>query len=312
MKISKKNLNVNKKKTFKAPKRFKSIISPKKQVKHTDWEGNGLDIFLSFFVLYVKYKNVIFPFRNLTLDKEDFMWKLVIRYSCYSGNDFKITFPFEENKFFQFIKEYVDKYQTKTASILVDSKKKRNVRFIIFGLYLGDNTCDISKGHFNLAILDIKKMILERYEPYGSEFSERSFEIKFDKKLAKIFIKNGIKLKGIYTPSKFIPRQSFQYIEEYKQKSIYQKKDDPFGFCGPWCVWYCGLRLKYPDLPPNLLIKRALNILKKEKKPLRNLIRNEAQSYLDKSKELLGRSLSIKNDTYSLENNIQKLIIKYW
>ena len=111
---------------------------------------------------------------------------------------------------------------------------------------------DIQKGHFNLAILDIKNMTIERYEPYGRSMSDEHFEKTFDKDLELLFKQNGINIKVI-SPSQYIPDKSFQYIEEFIQIPSGEgtkKRSDPFGFCGPWSIWYCSLRLKNPNLPP--------------------------------------------------------------
>lgn len=333
---------LSKKKSFDSsiisyPKKFKSLYSYEESTSETSWSGNGLDILLGFLVLYVNHRNVIFPYRSLTYNKDDFMWKLLIRYSCYKGNDYKLTLPVDEGLYFNFIQEYINKYKKRTPTSILLNKKtqiktktktkkinikqkggksKRRVRFIIFGLYLGDKTCDIQKGHFNLAIFDIKNMTIERYEPYGKSMSDEHFEKTFDKDLEALFQKNGIKVKVI-SPSEYIPKKSFQYIEEFIQIPAgkgSKKRSDPFGFCGPWSIWYCSLRLKNPNLPPKKLIRKALKILINEDKPLRDFIRNYSQHYLKQSKALLGRKKIYGNDgfnkeTFSLEERIQHILI---
>ena len=106
------------------PKKFKSLYSYEESVSETSWSGNGLDILLGFLVLYVNHKNVIFPYRSLTYDKDDFMWKLLIRYSCYHGDDYKLTLPVDEKLYFNFIHEYIEKYKNRTPTIFTMKNNK--------------------------------------------------------------------------------------------------------------------------------------------------------------------------------------------
>ena len=109
-------------------------------------------------------------------------------------------------------------------------------------------------------------------------------------------------------------KKSFQYIEEYIQipkGKGKDKKDDPFGFCGPWGIWFASLRLRYPNLTPNRLLKKAELILKTSKKPYRDFIRNYSQHYLRKSKQILGREeINIKSYSNSLESKIESILGK--
>ena len=85
------------------------------------------------------------------------LWKIVISWLCYKDeSDFQLKSPMNKNVYFGELKKYIRTYQR-------DYKK----RFVLIPIYLGSKSCDISKGHFNIGILDIKYMKLERFEPYG-------------------------------------------------------------------------------------------------------------------------------------------------
>ena len=316
-----KKLN-NTPKHYKSPKKFNNIysVSLRENIKITEWVGNGINILLAFIYLTKKFKNVAFLHRNLLEDKGDIMWKLLVRYTCYKkGGSFKMSLPVEEEKYFKEIKSYINKYQGKplvgktNIKLMGKTHKIPKVRFIIFGLYLGDKTCNVTRGHFNLAIMDIHTKTIERYEPYGYEMSDKLFEGTFDKDLEEIFKKNGLNYRVI-PPSEYMTKKSFQYIEEYIQipkGKGKDKKDDPFGFCGPWAIWFASLRLRYPNLTPTRLLKKAELILKTSKKPYRDFIRNYSQHYLRKSKEILGREeIHIKSYSNSLETKIESVLGK--
>ena len=125
------------------------------------------------------------------------------------------------------LKKYIKTYQR-------DYKK----RFVLIPIYLGSKSCDISKGHFNIGILDIKYMKLERFEPYGYHYKKEEHEL-VDKKLEEALKKNGLQI-NVISPYKIMSSKSFQEIEEIEVKKgmASLRSNDPGGFCGAWGIWF--------------------------------------------------------------------------
>lgn len=312
-------------------KNASNFASYSESVYHTDWKGNGNDILMAYLYLQKKkYKSstIEFPHENLTQSNRDMMWKLVVRYSCYQkGGPFKITFPGNEDNYFQYIKNRIqknnDKNKNKTKknnNISSSPNKKRSLTnktrdkrpkklFFGSGVFLGTKACSIHNGHYNMIIFDVEKMTIERIEPYGRSYSDDKLEQNFDQELQKIFSKNGFPKVKVVSPSKFMSKKSFQWYEENYElrRGIGNNKDsDPFGYCGGWSTFLCDLRLKYPRVNTRKLIKLVEKKIIGEK-ILRNYIRNISQHYVRTGRKLLGNvSMSESNSDPLLQASLEK------
>ena len=293
---SRKNRNSRIKRTKKIPKKsastnnssdFRSMLSlnnPQNQVyegsifdyksvKKTSYKGNGEDLFFSFRYLSEKYSSFFIPMG----DFEDgvIMWNILTSWKCDSFMDkkFKLNLPKPKELFIQDIKR-------------IFNDKERKIRFILLPLYLGSSDCRVEKGHFNIAIVDVKYKTYERFEPYGYSVN-MYIHRPLNSKIKKIFKEAGVKLKVIEL-NEYLPKISFQEIEERElEKSIASLREtDPGGFCGSWAVWYVELVFKNKHLTRKELIKKTIKLIK-DKSNFRNFIRNYSAHLVRSRKELL-------------------------
>ena len=252
---------------------YEGSIFNYKSVKKTSYKGNGEDLFLSFRYLYDKYDNFFIPMGNF----EDgvIMWNILTSWKCDSFTDkkFKLTLPKPKESFIKDIKR-------------IFNDKERKIRYILLPLYLGSSDCRVEKGHFNIAIVDVKYETYERFEPYGYSVN-MYIHRPLNSKIKKIFKEAGIKLK-IIELNGFLPKISFQEIEERElEKGLASlRNSDPGGFCGSWPVWYVELVFKNRHLTRRELIKKTIK-LKKDKTHFRNFIRNYSAHLVNSRKRLL-------------------------
>ena len=255
-------------------------LSIKESIYDTQWKGSGYDIIFAFIYLYKKHKNFYTPISDIeTYSNRDMMWNVTISFKCNINNTYKLTFPCSQFIFFKKVKKYIKNFE--------NNKKKK---FILIPLFLGSADCNSLQGHFNFLILNIEKMTIERFEPYGSNLYQTNHKL-FDKNIRLAFKKNKINLKLI-TPKNFMPKETFQTLDEYERDYgiASLRPNDPVGFCAAWGVWFANMRLKYPNISSKELITKSENIIK-NKKNFRNFIRNYSQFLIKQRKKMLGNSL---------------------
>lgn len=272
-------------------------LSLKESVYRTRFRGFGEDLLMGLIYLYIKYENFHFPIDRNTLatDPRDMMWKILLSWKCDKNGTLKIHTPMKPTKYFNKIKYYIREFNKN-----INKEKK----FIIIPLYLGVNTCEITKGHFNICFINMESMEMERFEPYGHGVSCDE-HMKVDKLIEKTFRDKGIKIKFI-SPYQFIPEKSFQEYEE--TEGTKRREGDPGGFCGVWGIWYVNLRLKYPNINSEKLIKRALELIK-GKKNFKNFIRNYSAFLVRIRNNMLDKSLSKYSDK-SLTKKIDNILLE--
>ena len=157
-------------------------------------------------------------------------------------------------------------------------------RFIIVPLSLYFYYDKERSGHQNMILIDTKKKIIERYDPWDAETAEHYDPEFLDKKLRDYF---NIHLPAykFLDPSLTCPKFSFQIIEERQEKAVEQMAQlekhlgVEVGFCVGWSLFYLNLRLKYPDADPKKL--QELAIAKLEKGDMTKFIKNYV-TYLSK------------------------------
>lgn len=283
------------------PTHLKSIYSYSESIPTTKWEGTGMDILMTYLYLNKKHNHVLFPHTNLTQDKNDMMWKLVLKYNCSpESRKFQLTFPMEEEKYFHFILQKIKENKK-------IKRKSLRKRFFCNGIFIGEKSCDIHKGHYNIIVFDSYRMVLERYEPYGYQEDDSKLRKTLDTELFQVFQKYGLKIKVI-PPSAFMSKNSLQSIEEFyelpKGKGT-EKPSDPFGFCGVWGTFLVDQRLSYPDTDTKTLIRKVEKLLV-GKKTLHDFARNLSHHYLKRAKNVLGKKSiygfgGFSRSSYSLE-----------
>lgn len=298
----------------KSPQHKESLYSYSQSVKTTKWKGNGNDILLAYLYLLSKHY-LIFPHEYIPQNEKDMMWKLVISWRCYhKGENFKLSFPMGEKDYFTFFQNQITRYSQG------DKINKNKVLFFGNGIFLGDKSCNIQRGHFNMLLIAvhfnnhnnfIKKIIVERFEPYGSGYDDKSLKNNFDSRLKKTFGKYGFKIQ-MKSPLKFMSKKSFQAIEEYDELPAgigKEKSSDPFGFCGVWATFLVNLRLTYPEINTRDLIKKAEELFI-DKKILHDFARNLSNHYLKRGKQALSiyGTNGFDLNTYSLEMKAEHLL----
>ena len=272
-------------------------LSLKNSVYETKFKGFGEDLLMGLIYLNLKHNNFYFPIDKKTLENSalDMMWKILLSWKCGKNGKLGISLPIEEKKYFNKIKSYIQNYKKG------ENKLKK---FIIIPLYLGVKSCDITKGHFNICIINMENMEMERFEPYGYGVTTNE-HLKVDKNIEKLFNEKGINIKFV-SPYKFLPKISLQQYEESEGSDIL--KSDPGGFCGAWGLWYINLRLKYPNTDSKKLILRAIKLIK-GKKNFKNFIRNYSAFLVRMRENMLSKSLS-QYSNKSLTTEIDTLLKK--
>ena len=278
-------------KTKKYPK-YLNNLSLKKSIQNTNFIGSAEDLIFSLFYLRKKHKNFYFPLGDIKNYNIDLMWNICISLKCNTKKKLKLFLPENEKSYFNKINYYIKNYK---------SNKKR--QFVLIPIYLGSDNCDIQKGHFNILIFNLQTMIIERFEPYGKQLHIKQ-HIIFDKNIKSLFKKHKINVI-IKTHKDFMSKKSFQTLDEQEINNNISslRNTDPGGFCIVWGIWFCNMKLKYPDISSKELIIKTENILKK-KKPFRNFIRNYSQYLIQERKKVLGMSLK-----YFSKKTISKKII---
>jgi hypothetical protein len=134
----------------------------------------------------------------------------------------------------------------------------KNVNFIVLPL---NYICIGKGGHSNFLVYDCKTKEMERFEPYGMNYSKCHNYPNLDELIKNLFNTNVRKdmIEKIYKPLDFCPLKSFQTIEEAELQKI---KTDPWGFCSVWSIWYGDTRLSNPNKTRDEVVELALYNLK--------------------------------------------------
>lgn len=188
--------------------------------------GADFQLFLAMMVyLLKKHSDICFVWDRINVDP--------IQWTCVQG---------QRNSILQYnLKKLFNKCSKKT-------------RFTVIFLNLENRTCKKIDGlqHSNILIYDRNNKSIERFEPHGS-FKDFDQDL-LDSWLSE-YTKKELKVKEYIRPSSICPI-GLQKIHEKKEK--YHT-----GFCGLWSIWYLDLRLTFPDVSPEHLLKTAINHLEK-------------------------------------------------
>lgn len=171
-------------------------------------------------------------------------------------------------------------------------------------------------AHTNILFWNIKKNILERFEPNGKNppisfnYNAKLLDTIIIEKF-KIFSKD---LKYI-TPRDYLPTIGFQMIENLETETCKQI-GDPNGFCTVWSIWYCYQKLLNLDTPSKDLIEQLINNIKLEGKSFKNLIRNFSKNiseYRDKYLSKVDLDINawvLSNYSEKQLQDLEKIIIE--
>lgn len=227
--------------------------------KKLNFEGSSFDLENGFNYIMDKHNNI------------KILIPLNLKYSSYIGLLYYYEEELKKNKLI-----YLGKSLRKDII-------NNNKRFLVIPLTIFYPTGEQPFPHFNLIIIDMKKKVIERFEPYGSIVTLETHN-KFDKDFKKFLIKKNMLKEFKYHNSKAIsPYKSFQEIEEeeVKKGEASERSEDLHGYCTSWAIWFLDLKMKYPNIKSGDLMQKSLKKLTKKKKDkndnlrsYRNFIRN--------------------------------------
>ena len=225
--------------------------SPK--VKKTKFKGSPTFNLKVMKHLQKKYKNFCVIIPTINKNKDDLMHTDVsLRWIQSKGKEGNFSIP----------KNYWEQFS-----------KCSGKRFIVFPFGF---TCSNNLGHAGICIYDKETKSLERFEPYGKSKRDCTNPFDIDKKLKKLFQDNLGKdfIINYYTPLDFMPKKSFQSLQEDEGDFAKKVKGDPEGgFCAAWVSWYAELRIENPNKDRKRLVKIALEHLQNNNQTMTSYIR---------------------------------------
>jgi ankyrin repeat protein len=267
---------------------------------------SGFPIDTLFGILWLKREN---PQISLILDYplsnneniENFYYKI--------GNDFNYKLDFINSMIlWGYQKIFYPEYFNQIIEREIN--KKTSIIIIPIGI-------ETSQGaHTNILFWDLKKNIVERFEPNGQN---PPLNYDYNPKLLDSLLKQKLitfndKITYL-SPSDYIPIIGFSMIENLENDKC-KKIGDPNGFCTAWCIWYCYQKTLNLDIPSEKLIKILINNIKLEGKSFKNLIRNfstNISTYRDDFLKKVNLDINdwiLTNYTEDTLNELEKLIMK--
>jgi len=190
---------------------------------------------------------------------------------------------------------YYNKAIKKSVKSILKNKK---IDYIMLKLSLIPNN---GGTHANILIYDIKKNILERFEPFGpNDMLDESELNRYIEMLAKKIFNNKVKY---ISPKLFMNDTKFQLVSSDSDPEN-KKAGDPIGYCMAWCFWYLELRLQNPNTPSDKLVEDAFkNILKNRdmnSNQVLDYIRNYSNSLDGMKNKFLKESGVPKKEYYNM------------
>lgn len=270
---------------------LKIIDDSDKEIELCLFHGYSIDILIGLIYLLQKHPNACAPISNQFVKNTQLM-------QFYETLNFKTNF---RTLFLNF--EVIWSYKRLFLSDGFEENYQKcidnnNIRFIIVPLGIEVD----GKNHANYLILDKNTYQLERFEPYGSKSPT---DFNYNQKLLDNII--SFKFSSInpnieyISPEKYLPTISLQYFDVYEENT--KKIADPMGFCALWSIWFTDMRIKYPDIPRNKLIKKIIKIIKLGGYSFKNIIRNYSKNIVEvRDKALDKAGLTINewiNDQYT-------------
>lgn len=271
--------------------------------------GSMLDILVGFKYLVKKYSyasTLIHYNRNTS--------KELIEYSHTLGiqdNPHQHILQFEIRWIYQQI-FFPPNFDT-LISNLINNKKYKYI-IIPIGIILSNG------NHSNGLFFDIHNLIIERFEPHGSDYpfqfnyNPNLLDEHLQKKFNHIISTNNENIINIkyLSPKNYLPKLGFQNIES-SEININKNIGDPNGFCALWVIWFFDYRLKYFDIPPNKIFNKLVMQIKYNNLSFRTIIRNYSKKITDLRDFYLQKINKNINDYINnrlLDDDIKKLLIE--
>jgi len=239
--------------------------------------SNIIDILIYNIYLLKKYDNLFIPIINDTFNINYIKTNNFIKLPCF------ILF---KNKNNYFIHPYLNH--------IINNNNNKN--YIL--LYINIQTEILS--HCNILIYDLKKKIIERFEPYGNEFIS-----DIDNILEEELCWNT---NFTYiSPKSYLPLNSFQNISDESNNNDVINGDLE-GYCVYWCLWYIENKLLNSTIESKVLVDKLILKLKKLNISFKTYIRNYSFSISKIKNKYMKKINKLKLNIY---NNYYK-IIKYF
>ena len=255
---------------------------------------------VGFYILYLEdtYKNLLIPNKKFYLIND-----LTFDGTFPFSDDFIIKEPifpwvisyYSENEY------YIHPYLNIIINQNRISQKKRFC--CVFLSIISNNIL-----HANILIYDFKKMIIERFEPYGSI---NAIDSMIDTVLEEELTWNT----GLYyiKTIDYLPSIGFQSISD-ENNNLNKKSGDFGGFCLAWCIWYLETKLKNIDLDSKILVNKLINKLNNLDIKYSEYIRNYSNklninrvNYM----EAIGFNTKETSDLY-LSNELNQKLINFF
>lgn len=125
-------------------------------------------------------------------------------------------------------------------------------------------------AHANILMYTKKTNEMERFDPFGSGQNDL-----LDAKLEKYF-GNIIPNLKYASPREYMSTVGLQKIDIYENANEYI--GDPEGYCVSWSMWYVDMRITFPDITREKLIKFIMRQVGEKQLRYRSIIRNYSRN----------------------------------
>jgi ankyrin repeat protein len=257
-------------------KKYCVNIDDYSKINFTTYIGDRLDILSGLLYIQNNYNNV-----STSLTKNFFSNKEIQKFYESIGIDY--TYDFFN---FEIIWSFQKLFFPNSLSTIVNNFLKSKHRFLIIPLGIEINI----GSHANILIYDKKFNEIERFEPNGNNISNNYFYYNYN--LLDILLENKfidiIPNCKYIRPNDFLPNIGFQQFESLLKKKHF-KIGDPGGFCATWSIWYADMRIKYSDIPRNILVLNLISKFREKNISFKNFIRNYTSNIINIRDSLLNK-----------------------
>jgi len=240
---------------------YPKLIKDYKNTNLTTFKGSTLDVLCG--LLYLNKKYSITTFSSLKLINQNIV-------NCNNNicEIISIEIIWKNNNL-----KFPNSNLNDLRSLLTINKQQNKYRFFIIPLGIEININDNYCGHANYIIFDFELLIIERFEPHGSDspYGMNYNSSLLDNTLENKFISYNLGFK-YFQPYTYLPKIGFQMMEIKEKKNDYI--GDPNGFCALWCIWWIDIKLANPNISSKilqeLLFKEIINNYMSFKKIIRD------------------------------------------
>jgi ankyrin repeat protein len=298
-----KNIIINEKRTIPKFMKLKLKMDNGVMINNGYYTGMPIDILFGIIYLYKEFQNkglsIILDY-PLTINEEfeKYYQKLGLDYN-YKIDFSNIEILWSYQKMF-----FPSYYEFEIKKLL------NNSSYIIIPIGIENS----NGAHANIIFWDIKKKIIYRFEPNGSNYPSG---LNYNPKILDLLLENKFKTfdKEIkyLKPDNYLPSIGFQILENLDNNN--KKIGDPNGFCALWCIWWVYQKMN--NLNIDNLEEELINHIKLEGTSFKSIIRNFSINIINLRDKFLSKyKIDINDwitDNYNNEimNNLEKDILNY-